>query len=637
MAHPNRSYLASLLPILLLLLSAKATAHSGHSSEFQQSSSTNQAVKIDSQAAQQLGISTTVIKAQPFEIALKATGIIELAPSHQATITAPVKGKIVSLLAEPGARVRSGQPLATVTSAELVDLRTTSQEKRAEMWANLQQAKTNLQLAENNERRSHTIAAAELQRAKDSLAAAQSQYNRDLFLVKDRSVVQAARENYQRQQAIAQSEIAQAQTEVNAALERHTQDQRLAANGALPRRQMLESQAQLSAARTKLAKAQQQPEVLVATSELRKAEADLPIRAQQESATKLAEARANLVTIATQRELLAAEAELQRSQAALTAAQDKFDLADRSYSTRLRQLGTVADPNGLVTIQAPIDGTLVDRPVTIGQTVVEGETKLMTLANNNALLATAQIYERDLPRVTVGQAVNVRVAGLGNQILRGTISRIGSQVDERRTVAVQALLENSASSLKAGMFAELEVITGQSEQPVVSIPHSALVEANGKKQVYVQSGNKFQPVVVNLGQTSGDRVEVKTGLFAGDRVVTQGAMSLYAQSLRGNAADDHQDHGHDHQGKEGTAKIPATQLVPVWAWPVAGGIVIGSLGIWQYRRRKTLTPDPLATDIDRAITAILLEDDPLPQMPSADTEESISLPENTPESSPHAK
>jgi cobalt-zinc-cadmium efflux system membrane fusion protein len=56
--------------------------------------------------------------------------------------------------------------------------------------------------------------------------------------------------------------------------------------------------------------------------------------------------------------------------------------------------------------------------------------------------------------------------------------------------------------------------------------------------VYIQNGNAFQPVEVKLGQTSGDLVEVKSGLFEGDKIVTQRAPQLYAQSLRGGSTKD---------------------------------------------------------------------------------------------------
>lgn len=72
--------------------------------------------------------------------------------------------------------------------------------------------------------------------------------------------------------------------------------------------------------------------------------------------------------------------------------------------------------------------------------------------------------------------------------------------------------------------------------PVLVIPQSALVEANGQQLVFVQNGNRFQPVEVTLGRRAGNLIEVESGLFDGDRVVTQRANQLYAQSLRGGTA-----------------------------------------------------------------------------------------------------
>jgi cobalt-zinc-cadmium efflux system membrane fusion protein len=598
------------LPVLLATIQS-SLAHGGHGNEFSGQNNRTTPIEIDGQIARQLGIETEVVAAAPFAVVLKANGTIDLSPNRQALVTAPVRGKIVALLVEPGTIVRQGDPIVTLTSAELADLRTTTQEKRAELYLTVSQAQTNLKLAESNYQRYRTIAAAELNRARESFSAAQIQYDRDLALVRDRSVVRVARENYQRQLTIARSEISQAQTELAVSQERYDRDRELAANGVLPRRQMLESQAQLSLARSRLIKAQQQPEVLAAASELRKAEVELPIRAQQESAARLAEARSNLVAASTQKDVIAAEAELERARVALTAAQTKLELADRSYTTRLRQLNTSADANGLVTIKAPIDGTIADRPATIGQTVVDGETKLLTIANNAIVAATAQIYERDLPKITIGRSVNVRVAGLGDRLLRGTIDRIGTQVDDRRTVAVRVLLDNASNELKAGMFAELEIVTGSSDRPLLSLPSAAIVEANGKKLVYVQNGNSFRPVELTLGETAGDRVEVKTGLFAGDRVVTRGVMSLYAQSLRGgtSSADNHQDN---------PPQSPATAdniVIPLSVLPIAGVSTLAvagiSLGIWQYRRRfkNSSNQNTLDADIDRAITAIFLEEE----------------------------
>jgi membrane fusion protein, heavy metal efflux system len=129
----------------------------------------------------------------------------------------------------------------------------------------------------------------------------------------------------------------------------------------------------------------------------------------------------------------------------------------------------------------------------------------------------------------------------------------------------------------------LEVLTDQTPTAILAVPNSAVVEANGKKIVYVQSGNAYQSAEVTLGQTSGDLVEIKSGLFEGDLIVTQRAPQLFAQSLRGGS-----------KPKEGTtaALSKATDSskngfgLPLWLIiPASGGVfAIASAAFWLGRR-----------------------------------------------------
>ncbi len=90
--------------------------------------------------------------------------------------------------------------------------------------------------------------------------------------------------------------------------------------------------------------------------------------------------------------------------------------------------------------------------------------------------------------------------------------------------------------------AEIDALLGITTAPateaggVVSIPVAAVVEAEGKPLVFVKSGTTYDPVFIQTGATQGDRIDVTDGVTAGENVVTQGALSLYAESKKSQGA-----------------------------------------------------------------------------------------------------
>ncbi|AFY97186.1 efflux RND transporter periplasmic adaptor subunit [Chamaesiphon minutus] len=573
-----------LLPVWISLVSPSALAHGGHGDEFgSQEGTKSTKVQVDGATAQQIGVQTVAAKKQSLNVEISATGQIELLPSKKVEVTAPIRGKLVQLLVQPGARVKAGQILATLSSPELNDLRTSSLEKRSAALALLQQAQTDRNLAQQSYQKIVEIATAETNQARSQLTAAQSRLAREQQLVKSGSIVRAAKNSYQRQQQIAAAEISSARTELELAQERYQKDVELVKSGALARRQMLESQAKLAEARTALVKAQSQSGVAQAETDLRKAETDLPLRELRDAEKQVAEATGQLARAMNQKSVVEAQAQFQRANSAVTAAQTQLRLSDASYQGRLAQLGNRANAEGIVSITAPIDGTISDREITIGQSVADAGARLMTITDDRQVLATANIYQRDLGRLKIGQQVTVKVPGMTDKVFSGQISRIGTAVDlQSRVVPVQATLDNSQGLLKAGTFAEIKLATSQITTPVVVIPASAVVEADQEKLVYVKSGDSYQPTTVTLGQTVGDLVEVKTGLFAGDLVVNKRAPQLYAQSLKKKPASEE---------KTTTAAKPEAvslnQIPTYLIWglvPVAG--ILGGSAWWLKKRSE---------------------------------------------------
>ena len=524
------------LSLFLLNTPTAVLAGAGHdhgSSAFQGENELTGQVEVDPQIAKRLGIKVEPVTLKFLDIGIKTTGKIETLPSQKVEVTTPISGvKVIELLFEPGQRVKKGQPVAVLTSPELVNLRVESQEKLVEAEADLQQALADLRLAQ---------------------------------------------QNYERFQNIAEAQIVQAESQVTFALEKYNKDKTLAEEGALPRRDFLESE------------------------------------------TQLAQAKAELVNANSRRDVIMAENQLQRAKADVKVAKERIKLSNANYQTRLTQLETIANEKGLVVVTAPISGQVTERQVTIGQSFEDAGGQLMTIVNDNQVFATANIYEKDLNQVEKGQFVKVKAASLPNQIFTGVISRIGSVVQgETRTVSVQAEIPNSSDKLKPGMFAELEVVTDKTSVKVLTIPRSSVVDINGKEIVYVKNGNSFQAIEPEFGQTSGNLIEVTSGLFLGDEIVTQRGLQLYAQSLKGgnNNTHDEHDHSEEEYSHSDENETSSNELpLPLWLIISLAGIIVASgsfaMGsLWSTSRQKSIdssnlkkeTGNTFATDVEKATT-----------------------------------
>lgn len=219
---------------LVLLGTAPSYGHAGHGNEFSGGATTDDTLPkgllIDPAMVQRLGWRVEPVARRSLGVGLRVSGQIAALPGELTRVTAPVTGRLLELRVKPGDRVRRGQVLAVLTSAELVTLRTEALDRELEARSAVDRARVNLAAAERNR---------------------------------------------QRQQAIAQAERQAASTQLAVARERFDRDQELASAGALPRRQALESRDRLADSEAGLAKAAGRIDLLQAETEWERARADL--------------------------------------------------------------------------------------------------------------------------------------------------------------------------------------------------------------------------------------------------------------------------------------------------------------------------------------------------------------------------
>ncbi|HMY20857.1 MAG TPA: efflux RND transporter periplasmic adaptor subunit [Polyangium sp.] len=216
-----------------------------------------------------------------------------------------------------------------------------------------------------------------------------------------------------------------------------------------------------------------------------------------------------------------------------------FDLNDHVKTGDV--LGLVESPELLgkpLELKAPIDGVITERNATAGE-LVDKSKPVYTISDPTQLWAIAEVKERDIAAVKLEQDATFTVLAYPEAKFHGKVVLIGNQVEAgSRTVEVRIAVDNANGKLKAGMFADVEIITTILDN-VLLIPDHAL-ETDGDKQIVFVAldGNKFEKRVVKLGLEQSGRVQILDGIKAGESIVTEGGFILKSEMLKGQLGEE---------------------------------------------------------------------------------------------------
>jgi membrane fusion protein, multidrug efflux system len=168
---------------------------------------------------------------------------------------------------------------------------------------------------------------------------------------------------------------------------------------------------------------------------------------------------------------------------------------------------------------SPIDAAVSQRQASTGEYLGAGA-PVVTLVRTHPLRLRLSVPEREAPSVKIGQAVRVIVEGDAASH-QGRVARLSPQIAElNRTLLIEAEVPNERGLLRPGAFARAEVVT-QVDQPMVTVPASAVVVFAGVEKVMSVKDGKSVEIRVQTGRRQGDRVEVVSGLQGGELVVVQ--------------------------------------------------------------------------------------------------------------------
>ncbi len=215
-----------------------------------------------------------------------------------------------------------------------------------------------------------------------------------------------------------------------------------------------------------------------------------------------------------------------------------------------------------VTLRSLANGVVLEKPSTEGKRFSPGEV-LYQIADLSRVWVLADVFEQDLSMIHPGQKVTIRVDAYAEKIFTGKVDFIYPKVTpETRTAIVRIVLDNPTGLLRPDMYARVEFASFHTDNTVLTIPDSAVLDTGTRRMVLVDLGEgRYEPRTVKLGINADGFTEVLGGIQAGEAVVVKANFLIDAESNL-KAAMSNFGHGShrsktDEEIQENSAKLSA--------------------------------------------------------------------------------
>jgi RND family efflux transporter MFP subunit len=237
-----------------------------------------------------------------------------------------------------------------------------------------------------------------------------------------------------------------------------------------------------------------------------------------------------LLTLSQRRQLPASAlpAIVQDAERLVAAARRRLELWNLSDS-QVEQVARTGQPILNVPVLSPATGYVMTRNAFPGQRVAP-ETELYAIADLRRVWVVADVFQADAAAIRVGQAARLSMPQDG-RTLEGRVSFVLPQFDPAtRTLKVRIETPNPGLSLKPDMYLNVDFDLGAGAARV-TVPAGAVLDSGTRQVVFVDRGNGYlEQRQVTVGERSGDRVVIDSGLAAGERVVASGTFLIDSES-----------------------------------------------------------------------------------------------------------
>jgi cobalt-zinc-cadmium efflux system membrane fusion protein len=233
-------------------------------------------------------------------------------------------------------------------------------------------------------------------------------------------------------------------------------------------------------------------------------------------------------------DLASAQGNLSSAQIAVSAVRNRLRILGRSDAeiTAIETAPDLMRLDPVAVVPAPIGGTVIQRQVGLGQTIVSAAagatTSLFQIGDLSKVWLVANVREEDAPLIHRGDSVEVHVLAFPDRVFTARVTHVAPTIDANtHRLSVRAELDNPDGALKPEMFASFRIITGPATTSL-AIPIGALVYEGSDVHVWV--ANPADKTIasrdIRLGAVRDGMAQVLDGLKPGDQVVTAGSLFI---------------------------------------------------------------------------------------------------------------
>ncbi len=188
-------------------------------------------------------------------------------------------------------------------------------------------------------------------------------------------------------------------------------------------------------------------------------------------------------------------------------------------------------------VRALRGGIVTDRHATIGESIKEDEA-LFVVMDLSQLWADFTIFQRDVPKLKIGQSIDVYASGRSEPI-KSTLSFISPIVDDKTQSRIaRAVIRNLDNSLAPGAFVTGQISVADYQVPI-AVTYEGIQTLEGRNVVFTLDEEGFARTEITPGRSDGTYTEILSGIIAGEKYVATNSFILKAELGKRNAEHEH--------------------------------------------------------------------------------------------------